>query len=141
MKTMSLNDVPEELLDAAHAAAPTSKGAPSVKFNDQVEVEQSEGDMKYGLTGNCRTGPRSPSTSPRLVRFWRSRPSSSRVTYLMPFSRSSTSMLPNIAFTEIERLVDDDRAVVYEFEGTVDVAPIDIMVTADANEIQIEEGG
>ena len=140
VKTIGLNEVPEDVLDAATAAAPISRDAPTVKFNDQVEVEQAEGDMKYGFDGELSDGTKISIDVTEAAEVVEVETIIEQGDVPEAILAIMNKYVPNIEFTEIERLVDDERAVVYEFEGTRNGAPIDITVSADATEFEIEEG-
>ncbi|MCP4328373.1 MAG: hypothetical protein GY791_08055 [Alphaproteobacteria bacterium] len=133
-KEMSLSDVPETVMDAAHDA---SEG---VTF-DSVLVEDIGDGLKYGLSGTRADGSKvgiDVDDEGEVIEF------EEHLTMdAVPAVVKATldKYLPGMNVTEIERAVKDDSSVIYEFEGTdADGVEVDVDVTWDGSEITIETG-
>ncbi len=133
-KDIPLSEVPEAVMDAANDAAE------GITF-DSVAVEDMGGETKYGFTGKRADG----------VEFDVDVAEDGEVLEVEEHITADAApaavkalldrYVPGMKVTEAERLVNDERAVIYEFEGTdADGNEVDVDIPWNASEITIESG-
>ena len=131
-KEIAMSDVPEDILDAAHAAV---EGATW----ETVELGSDEGEDKYGFEGKTADGIQ---VAVDVLEDGDVVEVEHHITVDdLPAAVKATldKYAPGMKAEEVERLIDDDRAVVYEIEGTdADGAAIDVEISWDGSEISIE---
>ncbi|MCP4381747.1 MAG: hypothetical protein GY798_10100 [Hyphomicrobiales bacterium] len=131
-KEISMSDVPETVLDAAKAAV---EGATFTK----VELGDDEGEDKYGFEGTLADGTVVAVDVLEEGEVIEVEHHTTIDALPAPVKAALDKYAPDMKAEEVERLVDDDRAVVYEIEGTdASGAPIDIEISWDGSEVTIE---
>ena len=130
-----LSEVPETVMDAAHDAAE------GVTFKS-VATEDDGGETKYGFVGTRADGSEvdvDVLETGEVI----------EVEFILTMDAVPEDVkalldrfVPGLKPEEVERAVQDDRQVVYEFEGTDGSgAPVDIDIPWDAQEITIDISG